>query len=254
MINKKNPKRKTRQSLGTKKLLKDNYRDTTTDDVIRDLLSLFNHLGLDVSRFIKKVIDVDVPVVDARRPYSHLSAIGDLLTIWHQDPHYLDDVGNPIAIRMRGTRRSFCELAEKAAPNMSPKQLLLELTRLRAVELDEHGAIRAKTRSLPAYQDKQLAVAHTLNALRGFIKTLSHNLNSGPSNSDQLFHRIAWNGEFDRKDIPRLKIWLKRNGQSLLESTDNWMINKSRNHGLVSKRHNRFVQVSVGVYLSLEDL
>jgi len=74
------------------------------------------------------------------------------------------------------------------------------------------------------------------------------------SNSDQLFHRVAWNGDFDAREIPTLKINVKRYGQNFLESCDNWMMRqfKSRSHKLRSKR--KSVQVSVGVYLAIDGI
>ncbi len=236
-----------------KKLDKPIFRDVTVDEVIKDLLQLFGHLGLDASHIVRKVKDVDIPATRTVRHYPHLSTIGDLLTLWHQDPRYLDQAGDPVAIRMQGVHRSFRDLAERTAPSISAKQLLSELEKLGAVNIASNGAIRATMRTLPVYQDEQFAIAHTLNSLRGFIRTLSHNLNSGPSNADQLFHRIAWNGEMDLGEIPRLKIWLKRHGQSLLESTDNWMIGRTGMRRTAPKKSNRVAQVSVGIYLAVEE-
>lgn len=232
---------------------KEIFRDVTVDEVIKDLLQLFGHLGLDASHLIRKVKDVDIPSTSAGRHYPHLSIIGDLLTLWHQDPRYVDETGDPVTIRMRGAYRSFRDLAERTVPNISAKRLLSELEKLGAVRIESNGTIQARMRTLPVYQDEQFAIAHTLNSLRGFIRTLSHNLNSGPSNADQLFHRIAWNGELGLNDIPRLKIWIKRHGQSLLESTDNWMIGRTGMRRTGPKRSKRRAQVSVGIYLAVEE-
>ncbi len=93
---------------------------------------------------------------------------------------------------------------------------------------------------------------HTLTILDGFISTLRHNLDSTPSNSDQLFHRIAWNDNFDIKEIPALKIRMKRHGQGFLESFDDWLTCKAASKTRVSNRNAKGAQVSIGVYLSIE--
>src|SRR5580698_10017279 len=185
-------------------------RDVTVDDVIKDLLDLFGYLGLDAGHLAARVVDVDTASIASRRLYPHASAIGELLTAWHQDPEYLDEFGSPLAISLRSRRRSFRHLADKTVPNMNPKSLLTELEHIGAVTIDPNGLIRVHMRSLPVYEDKHLAIQHTLISLDSFIRTLRHNLDSSPSNSDQLFHRVAWNGDFDPQEIPTLKIRVKK--------------------------------------------
>ena len=229
-------------------------REVTVDDVIKDLLDLFGHLGIDAGRLAARVVDLDPATLASRRLYPHASAIGELLTAWHQDPEYLDDLGSPSPIRMRTVHRSFRRLAEKTVPQMDPKALLFELQRIGAVTIDANGYIRVHVRSLPVYEDKHLAIQHTLISLDSFIRTLRHNLNSTASNSDQLFHRVAWNGDFDAREIPTLKIRVKRHGQNFLESCDNWMMRRTKSSTYSSGEKRKRTQVFVGVYLAVDEI
>jgi hypothetical protein len=229
-------------------------REVTVDDVIKDLLDLFGHLGLDAGHLAARVVDLDPATMASRRLYPHASAIGELLKAWHQDPEYLDDQGSPSPIRMRSGRRSFRHLADKTVPNMDPKTLLLELERIGAVTIDANGYIRVHMRSLPVYEDKQLAIQHTLISLDSFIRTLRHNLNSTVSNSDQLFHRVAWNGDLDAREIPTLKIRVKRHGQNFLESCDNWMTRRTKSSTYNSRKKRKPAQVFIGVYLAVDGI
>ena len=227
-------------------------REITVDDVIKDLLELFSYLGLDAGRLATRVANLDPAALAAGRLYPHASAIGELLRAWHQDPEYLDDRGFPSPIKMRTRRRSFRVLADKTVPNMDPGTLLRELERIGAVTIDTNGYIRVHMRSIPVYEDKHLAIQHTLISLDGFIRTLRHNLNSAASNSDQLFHRVAWNGDLNPSELPALKIRVKRHAQSFLESCDNWMTGRSESSVRKSKTRSKPLQVSVGVYLSID--
>jgi Family of unknown function (DUF6502) len=227
-------------------------REVTVDDVIKDLLDLFAHLGLDAGRLAARVVDLDPATLASRRLYPYASAIGELLTAWHQDTEYLDDFGSPATIKMRGSRRSFRRLAEITVPDMDPKILLSELEHIGAVTIDPVGNIRVHMRSLPVYEDKQLAIQHTLMSLDSFIRTLRHNLNSAVSNSDQLFHRVAWNGDFDALEIPTLKIRVKRQGQNFLESCDNWMTRRNKSSAHKPRTRKKPVQVFIGVYLAVD--
>jgi hypothetical protein len=227
-------------------------REVTVDDVIKALLDLFDHLGLDAGRLAARLVDLDPAAIASRRLYPYASAIGELLTAWHQNPEYLDSLGSPLPIRLRTGHRSFRHLAEKTVPNTDPKNLLSELERIGAVSIDDKSYIRVHMRSLPVYEDKHLAIQHTLISLQSFIKTLRHNLNSAASNSDQLFHRVAWNGDLDAREIPMLKIRVKRHGQSFLESCDNWMMRRTKSSGHGSRRPRKGAQVFIGVYLAVD--
>jgi hypothetical protein len=227
-------------------------REVTVDDVIKDLLDLFAHLGLDAGRLAARVVDLDPVGIASRRLFPHASAIGELLTAWHQDPKYLDELGSPLPIKMHGRNRSFRQLAERTVPNMDPRSLLSELQQIGATSTDAKGFVRVHMRSLSVYMDKHLAIQHTLVSLDSFIRTLRHNLNSTVSNSDQLFHRVAWNGDFDARKIPTLKIRVKRHGQNFLESCDNWMMRGTKTSAAKHKKGRKAVQVFIGVYLAVD--
>jgi hypothetical protein len=229
-------------------------REVTVDDVIKDLLDLFGYLGLDAGGLAARVVKMDSVENASRRLYPHASAIGELLTAWHQDPKYLDALGSPTPIKMRSGSRSFRTLAEKTVPNMDSKTLLVELERIGAVTIDANEYVRVQMRSLPVYEDKRLAIQHTLISLDSFIRTLRHNLNSTASNSDQLFHRVAWSGDFDARQIPTLKIRVKRHGQNFLESCDNWMMQGTKSSNQKSKIKRKSVQVFIGVYLAVDTI
>jgi hypothetical protein len=227
-------------------------REVTVDEVIQNLCRLFEHLGLDISQRVSSATD-GKSTKELRSPlYPHASEIGELLTSWHQDPTYLDDLGNPAPLKLRGRRPSFRSLAQHVLPEIDVSYLLSELKRLGAVTEDDSNLIHVHMRSLSAYEDKRLAIQHTLTSLDGFIKTLRHNLESTPSNSDQLFHRIARINDFDSREIPVLKIRVKRHGQRFLESFDNWLTHKALPKSGRRYRHTKQAKVSLGVYLSVD--
>lgn len=236
----------------TKGLNKQSLKEVSVDDLIKQLIDLFDHLGVDSGLLVERFTHLKSTTVVSRRIYPHIAAIGELLTSWHQDANYLDSSGRPLPLRMQGIRRSFTTLAKRSVPKIHPKRLLSELVRIGAVAIDSTKYIRVQMRSLPVYEDRRLAIQHTLTSLDSFIKTLRHNLNSPPANSDQLFHRIAGNGVFDVRDIPALKIRVKRHAQSFLESSDNWMARRLN----ARKRNSRskMAQVAIGVYLSVDPL
>jgi len=243
-----------RSDLGVKHdLWKINDQDVEIHELVKDLKRLVKSLTL------TKHIKICAAKTTTGRGQRNLrsaqpspTAVGELLTFWHQDPRYLDKFGNPIPLRIAGKGPSFRALARNSAPNISANYLLEELLRLRVINVDSAGLVRATTRSLPVYNDAELAKLHTVRALRGFIRTLDHNLSRGSSNVDQLFHRIAWNGDLPIQHIPRLKIWLQRHGQDFLEAADNWMQNNSRSRQRRPLRRRHGIQTSIGIYLAID--
>ena len=228
-------------------------REVTVKEVIQHLFDLFSRLGIEIPPKMADLVRATEELKDSSHPlYPHASAIGELLTYWHQDTEYLDDYGNPRPIKLLGRSPSFNSLAKRTVPNLNRKYLISELERLGAVTMDQNNLIRVHMRSFPAYEDKKLAIQHTLTTLDGFIRTLRHNLDSAPSNSEQFFHRIASRSDFDSTEIPALKVRVKRHGQTFLESLDNWLIRKSLSPPQKSNRGKRPANVAIGVYLSVD--
>jgi hypothetical protein len=233
------------------KLRIEDLEEVSPDDVIEQLHALLDHFGAESRRRAARTPSRSNSArTTSKRLYPHAAALGELLTAWHQDPSFLDGTGRPLPLKLNGVRPSFAGLAKKSVPRVHPKQLLSELQRVGAVATDSSNLIRVQMRSLPVYGDRQLAMQYTLTSLHSFIKTLRHNLSSAPSNSNQLFHRVAINGAFDARDMPALKVRVKRHAQSFLELMDNWMARRPTTRKRTSKSAGS--QVAIGVYLSVD--
>jgi len=227
--------------------------ETSADQVMDTLYGLFEDLGVNISHPVAGANSAGKSPAKAHTMYAFASVIGEMLTHWHQYPEYLDERGDPAKIKLGGKGPSFRKLAKLKAPTLDVSYLLSELKHIGAVSVDKSKFISVHMRSLPVYEDKRIAVQHTLTALDGFIKTLRHNLDSSPSNSDQLFHRIAWTNDFDTREIQALKIRIKRHGQSFLESFDDWLARKALSKTLKAKNSSKRSKVSIGIYLSVEE-
>ena len=73
-------------------------RYVTVDDVIGVLLDLFEQLQIDAPHLASRVKSIDHTALASHRLYHHTVAIGELLSAWHQNPEYLDNLGNPLPI------------------------------------------------------------------------------------------------------------------------------------------------------------
>ena len=220
-------------------------------ELFSSLQKLFSTLGIKDRIRFSSTLKVDKPRKGSRLPSANI--VGNLLTNWHQDVLYLDRFGEPVPLTFDGRPISFRALCRKVAPTIAPRQVLNELIKLRVVQRDPAGLISPTTRSLPMYSDSELATIQTIRALRDFADTLRHNLRTADSARDHLFFRMAWNGELPATKIPRLKIWLKRHGQELLESADNWMADAARGSSHRKRNYGSKAQATIGIYMALKE-
>jgi hypothetical protein len=220
--------------------------------VLDDLSALLRTLGIRAKFRVSKIKATPKASSSKTSVQPYVFEIGEVLSCWHQEPPYLDKLGNPRPLSFDGKRPSFTSLVSKAAANFSPRKILFELQKVKAVSITNDGMICALQRSINAFGNREFAINHTFLALRGFIRTLQHNLDSSPSNAEQLFHRIAWNGAFDRKDTARLKIWIAEHGESFLESIDDWMKRHSVSRNRRGKNGKGAVNAAIGIYLAVD--
>jgi hypothetical protein len=224
----------------------------TAKHMLKDLTNLLDALGISVKFKITKTKarHRTVAFEDGVQPY--VFEIGEVLSFWHREPAYLDKAGNPRPLPPTGKILSFRSLVSIAGVGLSAKKILAELQKIDAVSVDADGNVHALRRSVPAFLDRDFAINHSFLALRGFIRTLQHNLDSRPSNVDQLFHRIAWNGAFNRGETSRLKNWITEHGESFLESIDDWMKKHSAPRSRRRSKGNATVNAAIGIYMAVD--
>lgn len=220
--------------------------------VLKELTGLLSSLGITARFRITRIKENALASKSKGYKSPYASVIGEVLSYWHRELRFLDKQGNPRALRKSGKGASFQSLVSVALPGSSAKQVLSTLETIQAVQVDSNGLIHPLRRTVPVFSDRDLAIHHTFLALRGFVRTLRHNLDSRPLTADQLFHRIAWNGKFDKKEIARLKIWVNNHGQSFLESIDDWMKTHSIPSKSRSKENSVGVKASIGIYLAVD--
>jgi len=169
-----------------------------------------------------------------------------LLADWHSDTRFVGQDGNPMPLAMSG-KISFSRLSKLSAPEIEPEQMLVSLKRAGAIKLNKGKQVYVQARSLYVYKDRDLAAQYTASSLLSYIKTLSHNLDRQASMKQQLFNRMAVHEQFDRRLLPLLNLQVRRQGNALLESLDNWMIKKSG-----KKLSKTPLKVMVGIYLATD--
>jgi hypothetical protein len=173
---------------------------------------------------------------------SEVDAAAQVLTLWFQDPAYLDSRGNPQPLRLRGSERSLEALARQGDPKLDVEKILAYL--LRRPVLRRTGA-----RYLP--RDRALMLrgsgpphhVGSLRALVAMLSTLEHNARPRRS-TPGWYEMAAVNARVPLSAIPAFDRWLRRQGNRLLEQADGKL------HGYEQKRRKgeRTVRVGAGLY------
>ena len=178
---------------------------------------------------------------------SEMDAAAHVLTLWFQDPAYLDSKGNPQPLRLRGGERSLEALARQVDPKLDADKILAHLLR-RAVLRRNGGRYLPRERVLMFRGSGPPHHARSLRALVAMLSTLEHN--ARPRRSTAGWYEVfAVNTRVPASAVSAFDRWLRRHGDRLLEQADGKL------HGYEQKRRKgeRTVRLAAGVYRSGED-
>ncbi len=220
-------------------------------DLLEDLSDLLRLLGISAKFKINGVSKSDVTTRTRGHKIALAFTIGEILTIWHSDRHFRDLNGLPLPLQITGRGPSFQKLVAQVRIRAPIDEVLETLSRLGAIKICADGRVTPERRTLPVFADPDFAVHHTFIALQSITRVLRHNLNSKPTNKNQRFHRIAWNGQLSNQDVSMLRLWLNRHGQALLESADEWMKLRTRSMRKKVSSARKSNRVSIGIYMDV---
>jgi Family of unknown function (DUF6502) len=178
---------------------------------------------------------------------SEMDAAAHVLTLWFQDPAYLDSKGNPQPLRSHGGERSLEALARQVDPKLDVDKILAHLLR-RAVLRRSGPLYLPRDRVLMFRGSGPPYHARSLRALVAMLGTLEHN--ARPRRSTPGWYEVfAVNARVPLSAIPEFDRWLRRHGDRLLEQADGKL------HGYEQKRREgeRTVHIGAGLYRIGED-
>jgi hypothetical protein len=145
-----------------------------------------------------------------------------LLSGWHQDPDYLDQLGQPLALMVDGNGASFAKLCTRYAGDIPATTMMKELKRVGAVEQDADGKLNARRRY---YMPTQFDPQWIMNAGSTFADlgdNINHNLISDADHPSRFLGR-ATEDSIDPAAIPEFKHFIEQHGQPFLELVDDWL-------------------------------
>jgi hypothetical protein len=172
---------------------------------------------------------------------SEIEAAAHVLTLWFQDPGYLDSTGNPKPLSLRDGERSLEALVRRVDPDLDVERILGYLLRYSVLR-------RIGSRYLP--RDRALMLhsgaahhARSLQTMGAMLSTLEHN-NRTRDSTLGWFERAAVNARVPASARANFDEWLHREGTRMLERID------AKLHGYEQKRRKgeRTVHMGAGIY------
>ena len=174
--------------------------------------------------------------VDARE-----SAPGHVLTLWFSDPAYLDGLGNPKPLPLRG-RNSIETLAHRVDPRLEAREVLHYLVQGRGLRRTGQRYV-PRDRVLNFRGAERMDRLERLRGLFGLLSTMEHNSQS-VGKVPGRFDVFAWNPHFPVSARAVFDKWLRRFGNRFLVQIDANM--HLREHA--RKKGERTIPFGVGVY------
>lgn len=166
-----------------------------------------------------------------------------LLSGWHQDPGYVGNDGDPLALEREGPKPSFKSLFENYGGDTPLQTLSRELLKAGSIEEDDRGRYVAKRRyHMPVEMDTGSIRFFGTN-LFDHANTLSNNV-TGDTNIRRL-EGFAVDDQIDPDSVEEFRTYLDERGQQFLEEIDDWL---SRHRLDPNESKATPVRLGLGVY------
>jgi hypothetical protein len=144
-----------------------------------------------------------------------------VLSIWHNQPEYLDEHHRPKRIAFDGPGANFRGLVARAGGDIPPRAMLNELLRAGSV-VREGAKLRAVSRSYVPEPNDPGAVVLAGSAIKRLVSTLDHNLGC-ESPEARFFERRVYSDRLPNSQRARFRKLAREKGQLLLNDLSSWL-------------------------------
>jgi hypothetical protein len=151
----------------------------------------------------------------------HAGHAARVLQVWHSDPRYLTDNGEPRALPFTGEQLSFNAIVRIVGGDLPPGAVRAELIDAGAVILDENGNLRALKRYfVPGDVGAELLVGLThfvVPVLEGLAR------NTDRSNTVPFIQRLAYSDRLAPEAVPLFRHIARERTSDFVQSVDDWL-------------------------------
>lgn len=167
-----------------------------------------------------------------------------VLTGWWNDPAFHDELGNPAALPVKGSRKSFAALCERYSGDPVFASILDELVRVRAVRRGKDGRVIAVSRTYATVRWDPEGVIRVGEELAELCTSLVHNLENP---SRPLLVRRVLNAQLDPRYAPILMRQLSDQASGTADSMEETL--NDPQYTVTPPGSRDSMRLGVGIYL-----
>ena len=172
-------------------------------------------------RDVRRARDADAPGSTAGSEQS-LNTATRVLSGWHLDVEFLDDLGQPRVLPETEPGPSFAALLRRYAGDIPTTALVKELVRSGSIERLADDRYRVLRRYyMPRGADAE-SIERAGHVLSDLATTVEYNL-SRRSTDPSRFEGRAQSLRVDARQLPAFRAFLEREAQGFLERVDDWL-------------------------------
>lgn len=171
--------------------------------------------------------------VDQQERYSlktNLNRITRVLSGWHTDPDYTGPYGMPLEIRYDSDNENdvtFVRLVQQYSGDMTPRAMLDELLRVKAVLQADHDWIKVLKRTYVPDALEPDALERLGRGVRDYVATMEVNMEKSEPGAGRFERFVAPEFGLREADLPAFNAYVRVQCQGLLEEIDNWLSKRS---------------------------
>lgn len=192
------------------------------------------------------------PANDATQSdYDDFVKVAELLRVWHTEPPFVDENGDPIAMAYAGKAPSIRTLATRVAGSGDSEHLcdlIKDSTVLQACRRGGKQLWKPRGRSAVNANLDALVAAYCLTALQRMATTLRRNV-AGETTLPGVneFERSVDGHRISPEDLPALSKFLAIQGQYFVDAVDDWLIRRT-NRAKADTAENELIPVSIHAF------
>jgi hypothetical protein len=192
----------------------------------------------------KEVVRIKaLPPVDSIDIDDRYNRSARVISGWVRDRDFCTKAGRPAVLSVDGGKNSFAELVRRYSGDMTPRSVLEELTRLKAVEVTKNQSVKLLNRAYVPSSDERAILQIIGSDTADLIETISFNLDQ-PVENRRFQRRVAYLHIPVRHAKP-FQDYAAKESQKLLEKLDAWLARRDTDHPSLGTPG---VRLGLGIY------
>lgn len=177
---------------------------------------------------------------EMERAYERLRNVAEALRLWHSSDEYLNDDGTPKSLNQSG-RTSLSSLAKRVSRSRRDRsEIIADLKNLNSIRRGPSGYAPTKRSAVLGVSDS-LALTYATLAVSRLAETITHNFSGTGS---RRYERQISEAKIRLGDLPSFLLFAEEQGQSLVDSVDDWLSKRAKQDGGSDDR----ISVSLGAF------